>query len=713
MRRRRRLSRRGFLRGLAYGGGGLVLGCQLPFGFRRTLEPASGGLLLDTWLRIGEDGTVTILCGQSEMGQGIYTSLPMLVAEELEVPWESVRVAAAPAGKRYRRPRAWAQYTGGSSSVRGAYQTLREAGAAARELLVRAAAARLEVDPSACEAREGRVHHPASGRSFPYRDLVAAARRLEAPERPRLKDASAFTLIGRPVPRIDGPSKVDGSAVFGLDVRVPGMVYAAVRNVPAFGGRLVSTGAPERLPKGILGVFPVPGGMAVVAESTSRAMRYLDELEPVFAGPEGKRFDEAGLRAGFEAALAGEGREVSLRGDPAQAMSGAARVYEARFSVPFLAHATMEPQNATASVTPISCDLWVGTQAQESARDTAVRVTGLPAEAVRVHTTLLGGGFGRRFEIDVVEQAVSLSHRLGRPVQVVWSRAEDMQHDFYRPAAMAEFRVGVDAAGMPVAWESRVAVPSILARVAPVALVTGVDPTAVEGIAHLPYDVPATRAVWCRVETPVPVGFWRSVGSSQNAYFVEAMLDEVARAGGHDPVEFRLRLLGSRPRHKNVLETVARISGWGRPLPPGRHRGVALHESFGSIVAEVVELSLAGEGLPRVHRVWCALDCGSVVNPDTVVAQMESGIVFGLAAALYGRITLEEGRVRESSFDDYRLLRLEECPEIEVEVVASGAPMGGIGEPGTPPLAPALVNALLAATGKPVRSLPLLGDGNA
>jgi isoquinoline 1-oxidoreductase beta subunit len=699
------VSRRHFLKAGAAAGGGLAIALYLPTAAGRAAE-ADTAFAPNAWLVIEPSGDVVIRVASSEMGQGVMTAMPMLVAEELDADWSRVRVETAPEGKPYYNPLLGSQSTGGSTAVRGFWNTVREAGAVAREMLVVAAAQRWQVDASQCRTGKGAVAHPGSGRQAGYGELAEAAARLPVPAAAFLKDPADFTLVGTSVPRVDTPSKVDGTAQFGLDVRMPGMLVAVVARSPAFGGRARSFDADgARSVRGVRHVVPLEHGVAVIADGFWPAAKGRDALRAQWdAGPD-SGLDSAAIAKRFAAAVK-NGVEARREGDVDTAFDAAARRIEAVYDVPYLAHACMEPMNCTAHVRADGCDVWAPTQSQTSTRKKAAEITGLPIDQVTVHTTFLGGGFGRRSEVDFVAEAVTLSKTVGAPVKVVWTREDDMHHDFYRPATHNRLRAGLDADGRLVAWEHRIASPSILARRFPDAVKNGIDRTSVEGAANLPYSVPNLLVTCARVDAGVPVGFWRSVGSSQNAFVTECFLDEVARAAGVDPLEMRRRLLADEPRHLGVLNLAADRAGWSLPTPAGRHRGIAVAESFGSFVAQVAEVSLE-QGEVRVHRVVCAIDCGLTVNPDTIEAQMESGIVYGLTAALYGEITIRDGGVVQGNFDDYPLLRLKDMPRVEVHIVQSGEHPGGVGEPGTPPIAPAVANAVAAATGKPVRSLPI------
>jgi isoquinoline 1-oxidoreductase beta subunit len=737
-------------------GGGLFY--RAPDRLRRpaSFVPGGGAQALTAWLAIAPDGTVTVMVPRQEMGQGISTALPMLVAEELDCEFSSVRFEQAPVDPVYAnatmladavpfRPddHGWlarvarlsqfrfaeilgVQATGGSSSVRDAFPVMRHAGAAARAMLVAAAAKRWGVATDDCSAARGRVIHAASGRRLEYGELARDAAALPVPARVRLKDPAAYRLIGKPQALLDTPAKCNGSALFGIDVRLPGMRYAAIAHCPSFGGSLKSVAAEKvaAMP-GVKAIVDLAAtsttaaAVAVVADGWWRAQSALAALEIAwYPGPHAA-LDTAGQRAAYAKLLAGgKARAYEEVGDAAAALVGAQKIVEAEQEVPYLAHATMEPMNATALVKDGRCEVWAGNQAPTLAKWFAAKAARLPSESVTVHTPYLGGGFGRRVEVDVIVEAVAIAARMpGTPVQLIWSREEDMQHDVYRPMARSRLRCALDASGAIAAWHHRIVGQSctqnLTARLLPAAASDLMkDKTVAEGACDLPYAMPNRLVEHVLAEGPVPVGYWRSVGHSYNAFFVEAFLDEVARAAGKDPFEFRRGMLGAAPRHRRVLEAAAKMGGWGTPLAaaPGMRagRGIALAESFHSIVAQVAEVETDAAGAVRVRRVACAIDCGKAVNPATVVAQMESGIVFGLSAALQGEITLKGGRVEQTNFGDYPVLRIDECPAIEVEIVDSGwENLGGVGEPGTPPIAPAVANAVFAATGKPVRRLPI------
>lgn len=718
-----RLSRRTFLRSGAAAGGVLIVGALIPGCGREPVPRSSAPFAPNAWVRLTRDGLVTVVVDRSEMGQCIATALPMLVAEELDADWSKVRFEFAPANPVYANPLfGAAQLTGGSSSVRAAWQPLREAGAKARAMLVQAAAAEWKVAPEACRTENGFVVHEPSGRRADYGSLVDAAANLSIPATVKLKDPKSFRLIGKPTARLDAERQVEGLPIFGIDVRLPGMLTACLARCPTLGGKVArfDSAKASTLP-GVKHVIALDSGVAVVADGYWSARQGVEALDVTWEHGPNANLSSVALADGFEQALDAEGKLARRDGDPDAPRSGT-RI-EARYRVPYLAHATMEPMNCTAHVSAGRCELWVPTQYQQGdpnfgggVRRVAADAAGVKEPQVDVHTTQLGGGFGRRLELDYVADAVTLSRRLGVPVKVVWSREDDMQHDYHRPASHHALEAVIEN-GTPVAWRHRVASQSILARWIPgllpewlVSLLTpvknGVDPNAVEGAVEMPYAIANVRVEWMPMDVPVPVGFWRSVGHSYTGFVVESFIDELAHAAKADPFAFRRALLRNAPRHLAVLDLAAEKAGWGQPLASGRHRGIAVHESFGSVVAEVAEVSVEGSEI-RVHRVVCAIDCGLVVNPLTVEAQIAGGVVFGLSAALHGEITFESGRVQQSNFHDYAPLRCSEAPQVEVHIVGAGDSPTGVGEPGVPPIAAAVANAVFAATGKRLRSLPL------
>ncbi len=709
------LSRRTFLKVSAAAGGGLLLSFILP----RTIssKETAGATTADVFvpnafIRIGRDGWVTLIMPYVEMGQGTYTSIPMLIAEELEVDLTQVTLEAAPPDERhYANSIFQIQATGGSTSVRAAWEPLRLAGATARMMLVSAAAQTWKVDPTACHAEKGEVIHATSGRRLKYGALVDTVAMLPIPDHVALKAPENFTLIGTSAKRLDTPDKVNGKAQFSIDVMIPGMMIATVAACPVFGGRLV--GVDDSKAKRIKGVHQVvllDNAVAVIADHMWAAKQGLTALDTQWDEGPNATLSSAEIIRQLETALLKPGVIARKDGDVAKAMAGAAMKIEALYQMPFLAHATMEPLSCTVHVRKNGCDVWVGSQVLARAQATAAEVTGLPLEKILVHNQLLGGGFGRRLEVDFITQAVQIAKQVDGPVKVVWTREEDIQHDIYRPYYCDRMVAGLDKSGMPVAWSHRSAGSSIYARWHPPAFKDGLDPDVLEGAAEPPppYAFPNMLVEYVRQEPPgIPTGFWRGVGPTHNVFVVESFIDELAAAAKKDPVEYRRALLGTSPRAKAVLELAAEKAGWGQPLPEGRGRGVSVQFVFGSYVAQVAEVQVDKNGEVRVTRVVCAVDCGVVVNPDTVKAQMEGGIMFGLAAALFSEITVKNGRVEQSNFNDYRMLRMNEAPAIEVYLVKSGEAPGGIGEPGTSALAPALTNAIFAATGTRIRKLPV------
>jgi len=719
------------------------------------LAARPGEHAFNAWLRIDAGGTVTVQVPRQEMGQGITTALPLLVAEELDCALEMVRFEQAPVDAVYAnatmladavpfRPddHGWlagfarltqykfaellgVQATGGSSSVRDAWLVMRHAGAAARAMLVAAAAKRWNADGGECRTENGAVIHASSGRRLGYGELAQDAAHLRPPSQVSLKDPQHFRLLGKPQPRLDVPAKSDGSARFGIDVRLPGILYAAIVHCPVFGGALQSFNSERaKASPGVKAVLELPptsttaAAVAVVADGWWRAKTALAALDIKWHEGPHAALDSARQRETYLKMLESAGRVYEEIGATEDAFRTSSKTIDATYEVPYLAHATMEPMNATALVKDGRCEIWVGNQAPTLVKWFAAKAANLPSEAVAVHTPFLGGGFGRRAEMDVVVEAAAIAARLpGVPVQLVWSREEDIQHDVYRPMAMARLRCALDANGAIAAWHHRIVGQSctqgLTARLLPAAASDLMkDKTMAEGAYDLPYAMPNRRVEHVLAREPVPVGYWRSVGHSYNAFFVECFLDEAAHAAKRDPYEYRRAMLANAPRQRRVLEVAAKKAGWGTPLtarPGGRAgRGIALAESFHSIVAQVAEVEIEASGALKVRRVVCAIDCGQAINPDTVAAQMESGIVFGLSAALHGEITLKAGRVAQSNFPDYDMVRMADCPAIEVEIVASGwEHLGGVGEPGTPPIAPAVANALFAATGKRVRRLPI------
>ena len=704
------VTRRDFLRSSAGAGAGLLIALYLPSGDRLTKlgehrDPA--GLSPNAWLVIGTDDTVTVYLDKSEMGQGVMTALPMILAAELDADWRRVRVEQAPVTAAFLALRHGRLSTGGSTSVRTSWDPMRTAGAAARELLVAAAATQWGVDASACHTESGKVLHAASGRSVTYGQVAAAAGKLQVPAQPRLKQATEFRIIGTRAKRVDTPAKTNGTAGFGIDTRQPGMLVAVVKRCPVFGGKVARFDAAKaKAVPGVRQVVEISSGVAVVADGYWPAYTGRDALTVEWDLGHNATLDSAGIWKRFEDRIAQPLALVRDTGNVATADPD--KTVEAEYRLPYLAHATMEPMNCSAHVRADGCDVWVPTQNQTGALDTTAKITGLSRDQVAIHTTFLGGGFGRRSDTDFVSDAVEASKAVGAPVKVIYDRPDDIQHDGYRPAALHRLSAKLDANGWPVAWTHKFVAPSILARYGERAVDKGLDGDAISGTGDdFPYTIPNMHVEYGIPESPVPVWWWRSVGHSSTDFVVESFLDELAAAGGKDPVELRRHLLADSPRRLAVLNLAVEKSGWGTPLPNGHARGIALLDGFGNtIVVQVAEVSVEAQKV-RVHRVTCAVDCGVVVNPAIVESQMESAIIYGLSAALMGEITLKDGRVEQSSFHDYPVIRMNEAPKIDVHIVESSEHPGGIGEPGTPPIAPAVANAVFALTRKRVRELPI------
>jgi len=701
-----RVSRREFLIAGAAAGGGLLLG------WRIDARPLSPVFAPNAFIRIGTDGRVTMIMGQVEMGQGMYTAMPMLLAEELEVGLDQVRLEHAPPDdKLYANPIFHFQATGGSTSVKGLYEPMRRAGATARTMLMAAAAKRWNVDPASCRAERGAVIHTPSHRRLSYGALAAAAAALPIPDNVVLKRPEDFKLIGTPAKRLDTPDKVNGRAQFGIDVRLPGMKIATVAASPVLGGTVAGLDAAKAMAiAGVRQIVKLDDVVAVVADHMWAAKQGLAALAIRWDDGPNAKVSTADVVRELDAASQQPGVVGRKEGDAAAAIAAATVKLDAVYQAPFLAHTTMEPINCTVHVRPDGCEVWTGSQVLARAQATAAQVTGLPLERVVVHNHLLGGGFGRRLEVDYVTQAVRIAKQVDGPVKVVWSREEDVQHDVYRPYYYDRMAAGLDAHGKPIAWTHRLVGPSILARWAPPAFRNGLDGDALDGAVHLQYDIPAIQVEYVRHEEPVVnTGFWRGVGVTHNTFVIESFIDELALAAKADPFEYRRALLAKSPRARTVLELAAQQAGWGETLPAGRGRGIALmYSGWDTYVVQVAELSVSESGEVRVHRIVCAVDCGTVVNPDIVKAQIEGGVIFGIGGALWGEVTLKNGRVEQSNFHDVRMLRMNETPPIEVHLVRNLEPPGGIGEPGTAVTAPALANAIFAATGKRIRKLPLV-----
>jgi isoquinoline 1-oxidoreductase beta subunit len=698
--------------------GGLLIGFSLPaasqdqnkgksvIGGDGVESPQDGVFAPNAFVQIDKSGKIVLIMPKVEMGQGVYTALPMLIAEELDVPLDSVTIDHAPPNEKlFTDPLLGGQLTGGSTSVRYAWEPLRRAGAAARMMLVAAAAQQWQCDPSSCVAQGGKVMHASGDRTASYADLAEAAAKLPVPQDIKLKDAHNFKIIGTPVRRLDSPEKVDGTAMFGLDV-----LYAAIVNCPVFGGTLASVddSNAKKIP-GVRQVVKFDNGVAVIGDHTWAAKRGAAALqiqwnEGPSAGVSTKQIVDDMANASQRT-----GAVARKEGDVNDAFSKAKTRVDAVYVQPFLAHATMEPINCTVHVRPDGCDIWLGTQVPTRVRDAGMKATGLPADKIVVHNHLLGGGFGRRLEFDMATQALKIGKALGVPVKVTWSREEDIQHDMYRPCYYDKLSAGLDANGKPVAWTHRIVGSSVLARFAPPAVKDGVDPDAVEVASDLPYDLPNQLVDYVRLEPhDVPTAFWRGVGPTRGTFVVESFIDELAVQAKADPVEYRRALLGKSPRARNVLDVATQAAAWGKQsVPQGQGRGVSVMHAFGSFFSIVADVTVDKDGAVKVNRIVCAVDCGMVVNPNTVEAQVQGGIIFGITAALYSEITIKDGRVEQSNFTDYRMLRIHETPSVEVHIVKSTEAPGGIGEPGTAALAPAITNAIHAATGKRIRQLPV------
>jgi isoquinoline 1-oxidoreductase beta subunit len=703
------LTRRGFLQAGTAASGGLMLSLRL-FAKGEAEAAESNPFEPNAFIRIDRDGQIVLTMPYVEMGQGTYTSIPMLIAEELEVDLKQVHLEHAPPNEKlYANPLLGVQATGNSNAIRGAWQPMRQAGATARTMLVAAAAKRWSVDPASCRAQSGAVLHVATGRSFKYGELAGDAARMPVPQNVALKQRKDFKLIGTSAKRLDTPAKVNGTAVYGIDVRPPGVKIATFAQAPVFGGRVKSVDdAAAKAVKGVRQIVRLDDAVAVVADHMGAAKKGLAALVIQWDDGPHTRLNTEEIAVELERATLNSGAVAQNIGDVNKAITAAATKVEATYQVPFLAHATMEPMNCTVHVRRDGCEVWVGSQVVARAQAAGAKAAGLPLDKVVVHNHLIGGGFGRRLEVDGVIRAVEIAKAVDGPVKVVWTREEDIQHDMYRPYWFDRLSAGLDEKGMPIAWNNRFAGSSVIARWLPPGFNNGLDPDSTEGAIDLVYDVPNLHVEYVRVEPPgIPTAFWRSVGPSHNVFVTEGFMDELAAAAKQDPVAYRRALLDKAPRAKAVLELAAEKAGWGQPLPERVGRGVSLQFVFGTYMAHVAEVEVARNGAVRVRRVVCAVDCGTVVNPDTVQAQVQSGIMFGITAALHGEITLKNGRVQQSNFDTYQMLRIDEAPTIDVHIVQNSEPPGGMGECGTSLIVPAVANAIFAATGKRLRKMPV------
>lgn len=683
---------------------GALVGTGLLLGLGQSAADQTQAFTPSAFLSISEDGLVTVTVAKAEMGQGVRTALPMLIAEELDADWSKIRVEQALAGKQYGD-----MGTGGSSSIKTNYEPLRRVGATARYLLLSAAAQAWQVPISECKAKQGQVLHPSTGRSRSYGSLARAAATIPMPKTITLKDSKDFTVIGTSKKRVDGSQIVQGQATYGIDVRLPGMLFASLVRCPIFGGKVAKfDGTRAEQIAGVKRVLQIPQGIAVVATSTWAALKGREQLKITWDTNGIKPTDSKTIRANLAQLAAKPGAVAHKAGDVKAAFSSASRTLEAVYEVPFLAHATMEPLNCVAVVTQDRCEIWTGTQVAQDVQKDAAALLGFPPQAVKVHVTLMGGGFGRRLETDYVLEAVQIAKALKAPVQLLWTREDDIQHGFYRPTSYHALRGGLDASGQLTAWTHRVVTPSILQRVYPAAIKNGIDGAALEGIRNMPYAIPNVQTEGHIAQTPVPVGWWRAVYNVQNAFANEGFISELASAAQVDPYQFRRRLLNQSPRLQGVLDLAAQKANWDKPLPKGQFRGIACYHyaDCGTYAAQVVELTVEKDTI-HVKRVVCALDCGVAVNPLNIRAQIEGAIAYGLAAVLASEVTIAGGRVEQANFDTYPVLRLDQMPVVQVHLVPSSEAPGGLGEPGVPPLAPAIASAVYAATGKRVRSLPI------
>jgi len=703
-----RLTRRMVLKATAAAGGGLILSLSFPQLKAARAAESGADFAPNAFVRINPDGMVTFTIPQVEMGQGIYTALSMILAEELDAPFEHVKaVAAPPNDKLYGNPLLGFQVTGGSTSVRAFWKPMRIAGATARAMLVQAAATKWSVDPASCRTENGEVLHDVSAQKAPYGDIVQAAAALTPPQDPPLKPSSDFKVIGKSLKRLDTPDKVNGKAIYGIDARPAGVKIATLASCPVFGGKVahVNDEQAKTMP-GVRQVIVLDDLVAVVGDHMWAAKKGLNALDITWDEGPNASVSTADILNGLMSASEKAGAVAKSTGDAAKAQGGETKL-EASYHVPFLAHAPMEPMNCTVHVRPDACEIWVGNQVITRAQGIAAKVTGLPLENVTVHNHLIGGGFGRRLEVDYIAKAVRIAQKVDGPVKVIWTREEDIQQALYRPFYFDRFQASLSG-GKLAAWSHKIAGSSVLARWAPPAFKNGLDADAVDGAIDFPYETPNLHVEYVHAEPPaVPTCFWRSVGPGHNIFVIESFVDELAHAAGQDPVAFRRAHLEKEPRLLACLNLAAEKAGWGGALPARVGRGVACQSVFGSYVAAIVEAEVDDEGEIAIRLVTAAVDCGTAVNPDSVEAQIQGGLVFGLTAALYNEITIAKGRVQQSNFNNYRMMRINETPAIDVHLLRNGESPGGIGEPGTSIAGPALANALFAATGVRLRSLPV------
>jgi isoquinoline 1-oxidoreductase subunit beta len=705
----RRVTRRAFLEASVGLGGAFLLGFHMPSAGAAAVEPSV--FAPNAFIRIDRKGKITLIMPQVEMGQGVYTAVAMILAEEMDAAFEQVVLEAAPPNdKLYGNPTFGLQVTGNSNSIRAFWMPLRKAAAGARAILVEAASQIWKVDSTSIRTDSSMAIHDASGRRLAYAALIDRANGLTAPQNPILKDPKDFKLVGKPLKRLDTPEKVNGKVVYGIDVMPSGVKVATIAACPVFGGKVgnVDDSNAKNVP-GVRQIVVLDDFVAVVADHMWAAKQGLAALDISWNEGSNAGISSADVWKQIRSASEQDGAVAKTVGDAAKAL-GEGELHEAVYELPFLAHAAMEPLNCTVHVTPTSCEVWVGIQVLTRAQAVAAKVTGLPLDKVTVHNHLIGGGFGRRLEADFVEKAVLIAKHVDGPVKVIWTREEDIQHDIYRPVYLDRLSASMSK-GRIVGWKHRITGSSVLARWLPPAFQKGIDIDAIDSAADMPYDIANLRVEYVRDEPPaVPTGFWRGVGPNNNVFAIESFVDELAKKSNKDPVAFRRDLLGKAPRLRAALDLAAEKAGWGSPLPARTGRGVAVQGAFGSFIATVAQAQVDEHGEVRVQRIVSAVDTGIVVNPDTVIAQLQGGLVFGLTAALYGNISIEKGRVQQSNFHDYRMLRINEMPQIEVHLIKSGEAPGGIGETGTTAAPPALGNALFAATGIRLRRLPIDRD---
>jgi isoquinoline 1-oxidoreductase beta subunit len=705
------VERRDFLKISVAASGGLLIGFQFPGISRLASAQAKVSTFMpNAFVRIGTDERITVIVNHSEMGQGVYTSLPMLLADELDADWTKVGYESAPVDPKYNHPAFGMQITGGSSSVWSGLDQFRQAGAAARAMLVAAAAQQWNVDPASCRTESGAVFN-GSNRKLTYGQLVGAASKLTPPEHVQLKDPKTFKLIGKPIKRLDTPVKLNGAAVFGIDVKLPGMLTAVIARPPIFGAKMKSfDDSRARSMPGVRKIVAVPAGVAVIADTFWQAKMAREALQVDWDEGSMRNFSTSQMMQEFRERAKSTGTSVRKDGDAVGALANAAKKIEAVYEVPYLSHLMMEPLNCTVDLRPDSCEVWTGSQFQTVDRANAAKAAGLPNEKVQLHTTFLGGGFGRRAnpQSDFVVEAVHIAKAAGVPVKVIWTREDDMRGGWYRPAFLHAIEGGIDASGNAVSWRSRLVGQSIMTGTpfAAMFMKGNYDPSSVEGVDDLPYAIPNLTVESHQAENNVPVQWLRSVGHSHTAFAVECFMDELAFLAEKDPYQFRRQLLQKQQRHLGVLDLAAQKAGWDKPLPKGMGRGIAVHFAFGSYSAHVAEVSVT-DGKVRVHRMVCAIDCGQYVNPGIIAAQTEGGAIFGASAALFQELTFEHGRLQQTNFNTFPVMRMNECPEIETHIVESNEKAGGIGEPGVPCAAPAIANAIFAVTGKRIRRLPI------